>query len=318
MNTRAGDLLGNYILDSLGQLGHSLRRQAGAAILVCLIFGGGDAFAASFVDYFKIGRMDHCAPLFGEYGNGENEINFSPTKSTGISVLILDSVGSCRVTLPSNPVFFNTITSWPSIASLGGNSIIIPVEAHSPKTISLRSPYNLAPASWNARSSPDAKNRHSMQCGSGRMPISVTTPCNPWMAVYPSSVRTRGAILVSSVMSLSFCPRIIACCASMADCWRLLIPSSKPNSSNVHTASKATPPTTNALASDHFGFSRTIPIATAKLATMAIPNSIAWGQVGSSEPEKNSLTWLHLAAATSWISVVIIAFAKWIWLRRRK
>jgi hypothetical protein len=98
--------------------------------------------------------------------------------------------------------------------------------------------------------------------------------------------------------------------AMIFDCWTLLIPSSKPNSKSVQTASIATPPTTSKLANDHFGFSRTIPIATAKLATIAAVNNTAWGQVASREPEKNPLTWLYLTAADSWLLVAIIAVAK--------
>jgi hypothetical protein len=54
---------------------------------------------------------------------------------------------------------------------------------------------------------------------------------------------------------------------------------------------------------------------------MATDNSIAWGQRGSREPEKNSLTiYLRLAAVTSWILVIVLAFAKAAlnWRKRRR
>jgi hypothetical protein len=86
----------------------------------------------------------------------------------------------------------------------------------------------------------------------------------------------------------------------------------------VHAASIATPPTTNMLASDHFGFSNTMPAATEKLATTAIAKSITWGQNGLNEPEKKSLiSYLYLLAVGSWLVVAIIAIAKWLWLRRK-
>ncbi len=78
----------------------------------------------------------------------------------------------------------------------------------------------------------------------------------------------------------------------------------------------ATPPMTRAFADDHFGFSKTIPIATAKLAAMAADNKMTWGRKGSSEPEKNALIYLYLCAAIGWFVVAIIAAAKFLWLRK--
>jgi hypothetical protein len=85
-------------------------------------------------------------------------------------------------------------------------------------------------------------------------------------------------------------------CFSIVDCWRLLIPSSNPNSRSVQAASATTPPITNTFANDHLGFSMTIPIPTAKLATIAAVSNTKWGQKGSNEPEKNPLTYLYLIA----------------------
>lgn len=115
--------------------------------------------------------------------------------------------------------------------------------------------------------------------------------------------------------------RICEFCTSMKDCCRELIPSSKPKMRSVQIASSTTPPITNALAIDQWGDSITMPTATAKLAIMATDNSIAWGQRGSREPEKNSLTiYLRLAAVTSWILVIVLAFAKAAlnWRKRRR
>jgi hypothetical protein len=112
-------------------------------------------------------------------------------------------------------------------------------------------------------------------------------------------------------MIWEFCPSILDCCA-------LLIPSSNPNNRRVQIASNATPPTTSTLAIDHFGDSITMPIATAKLATIATDKSIMWGHNGSSEPEKNVLIYFYLAAAGSWFGVAVIAILKLVWVRRKK
>jgi hypothetical protein len=105
----------------------------------------------------------------------------------------------------------------------------------------------------------------------------------------PEGAKTRGAIILSSTRLSHLKAMILDCCAS-------LIPSSNPNNNSVQAASIATPPTTNTLASENFGFSRTIPAATAKLAAIASVKSTAWGQPGSNEPEKNLLTFLYFFA----------------------
>jgi len=125
-----------------------------------------------------------------------------------------------------------------------------------------------------------------------------------------SSERTRGASFFSSEM-------IVFCCASIVDCCLPLIPSSKPNNRSVHAASTATPPTTSTLASENLGFSRTIPAATAKLATIAVVSSALWGQKGSNEPEKNSPAILYILAVCSWFGVALIAVIKWLWMAHK-
>ena len=103
---------------------------------------------------------------------------------------------------------------------------------------------------------------------------------------------------------LRYCTSLCSA-ASIFDCCFALIPSSKPNNSSVQAASIATPPTTSTLASDHFGFSRTIPAATAKLAATAAIKSTTCGQNGSSEPEKKSLIFLYPLPAGDWQMIAL-------------
>ncbi len=86
------------------------------------------------------------------------------------------------------------------------------------------------------------------------------------------------------------------------DCCFVLIPSSKPNSRSVHTASITTPTNTAATGIERiFGASSITPSPTSAPPTIQPTIRMIWGQVGSSSPPKNWLVYEYIVAVLVWL-----------------
>jgi hypothetical protein len=122
------------------------------------------------------------------------------------------------------------------------------------------------------------------------------------------SIRCLGASLFSSEI-------IVACCASIFDCWSLLISSSNTNKTIVHNDSTAMPPSTSHVATrwteaEYSADSNIIPAPTANEATTLTERSQKWGQNGHDVSGSTALKYVSILAILSWLLVSLFALTQ--------